>query len=251
MPRAAKSRILARLGASAAIAATLVTLAGCDSQKTGTTTEAAATARQVTVTGKGQVQGVPDTLTINAATSAVGADPTAAINQSSDKMNAVLGALKAKNVSSSDIATTNVTVSPQYGPDGNVVTGYQATNAIEVTVRDISTASNILALMTFNGGEALRITSVSYSINDDSQLVRDARVVLGSIASLPSSADDVARALIGERLSVASIAAAAAKARSAATPMDNTDQDPRWRGQVTPVHVERTLRAAAGLGALP
>jgi len=90
-------------------------------------------------------------------------------------MNAVLGALKAKNVSSSDIATTNVTVSPQYGPDGNVVTGYQATNAIEVTVRDISTASNILALMTFNGGEALRITSVNYSINDDSQLVRDAR----------------------------------------------------------------------------
>lgn len=175
MLRAAKTRILARLGASAAIAATLVTLAGCDSQKTGTTTEAAATARQVTVTGKGQVQGVPDTLTINAATSAVGADPTAAINQSSDKMNAVLGALKAKNVSSSDIATTNVTVSPQYGPDGNVVTGYQATNAIEVTVRDISTASNILALMTFNGGEALRITSVNYSINDDSQLVRDAR----------------------------------------------------------------------------
>ena len=68
------------------------------------------------------MQGVPDTLTINAATSVVGADPTAAINQSSDKMNAVLGALKAKNVSSSDIATTNVTVSPQYGPDGNVVT---------------------------------------------------------------------------------------------------------------------------------
>ena len=47
MPRAAKSRILARLGASAAIAATLVTLAGCDSQKTGTTTEAAATAHSI------------------------------------------------------------------------------------------------------------------------------------------------------------------------------------------------------------
>jgi len=31
--------------------------------------------------------------------------------------------------------------------------------------------------------------------------------------------------------------------------MDNTDFDPRWRGQVTPVYVERTLRAAAGLDA--
>jgi hypothetical protein len=28
--------------------------------------------------------------------------------------------------------------------------------------------------------------------------------------------------------------------------MDNTDLDPRWRGQVTPVYVERTLREASG-----
>jgi 4-hydroxybenzoyl-CoA reductase subunit beta len=77
--------------------------------------------------------------------------------------------------------------------------------------------------------------------------VRDARVVLGSIASLPSSAEDVAQALVGQRLTPETIAAAAAKARSAATPMDNTDLDPRWRGQVTPVYVERTLREAAGL----
>ncbi|MDQ1349159.1 MAG: 4-hydroxybenzoyl-CoA reductase subunit beta [Acidobacteriota bacterium] len=78
-------------------------------------------------------------------------------------------------------------------------------------------------------------------------IVRDARVVLGSIASLPSSADDVAQALIGQRLTPETIAAAAVQARSAATPMDNTDLDPRWRGQVTPVYVERTLREAAGL----
>ncbi|MBP9146245.1 MAG: FAD binding domain-containing protein [Thermoanaerobaculia bacterium] len=79
--------------------------------------------------------------------------------------------------------------------------------------------------------------------------VRDARVVLGSIASLPSSADEVAQALIGQKLTPETIAAAASKARSAATPMDNTDLDPRWRGQVTPVYVERTLREAAGLPA--
>lgn len=78
-------------------------------------------------------------------------------------------------------------------------------------------------------------------------VVRAARVVLGSIASLPSSADEVAKALVGQRLTAETIAAAASKARSAATPMDNTDLDPRWRGQVTPIYVERTLREAAGL----
>lgn len=78
-------------------------------------------------------------------------------------------------------------------------------------------------------------------------VVRAARVVLGSIASLPSSADEVAKALIGQRLTEETIRSAAATARTAATPMDNTDFDPRWRGQVTPVYVERTLREAARL----
>jgi len=91
------------------------------------------------------------------------------------------------------------------------------------------------------------VLSVAVALWTDGDLVRDARVVLGSLASFPSPADEVAEVLIGERLTAESIRAAAARARSAATPMDNTDLDPRWRGQVTPVFVERTLREAAGL----
>jgi 4-hydroxybenzoyl-CoA reductase subunit beta len=87
--------------------------------------------------------------------------------------------------------------------------------------------------------------SVAAALWLDGDVVRDARVILGSIASLPSSADDVALALIGQRLTEELLRAAATKARSAATPMDNTDFDARWRGQVTPVYVERTLREAA------
>ena len=89
--------------------------------------------------------------------------------------------------------------------------------------------------------------SVAVALWMDGEVVREARVVLGSIASLPSAAEEVAQALVGEKLTAETIGAAAAKARSAATPMDNTDLDPRWRGQVTPVYVERTLREAAGL----
>lgn len=94
------------------------------------------------------------------------------------------------------------------------------------------------------------VLSVAVALWMDGEVVREARVVLGSIASLPSAAEEVAQALVGEKLTAETIAAAAAKARSAATPMDNTDLDPRWRGQVTPVYVERTLREAAGLAPL-
>jgi 4-hydroxybenzoyl-CoA reductase subunit beta len=91
------------------------------------------------------------------------------------------------------------------------------------------------------------VLSVAVALWYEGDTVRNARVVLGSIASLPSSADEVAHALVGQRPTAELLRAAAQRARSAATPMDNTDLDPRWRGQVTPVYVERTLRAAAGL----
>jgi 4-hydroxybenzoyl-CoA reductase subunit beta len=90
------------------------------------------------------------------------------------------------------------------------------------------------------------VLSVAAALWLDGDRVRDAQVVLGSIASFPSPAEEVARALVGQPLTPETIRAAAQRARSAATPMDNTDFDPRWRGQVTPVYVERTLRAAAG-----
>ena len=97
------------------------------------------------------------------------------------------------------------------------------------------------------GSHDFGVLSIAVALWMEGARVRHARVVLGSIASLPSSAEDVAQALIGHRLTPETIAAAAVQARSAATPMDNTDLDPRWRGQVTPVYVERTLRQAAGL----
>src|SRR5258708_32362914 len=42
-------------------------------------------------------------------------------------------------------------------------------------VRDVTTASGVLALIVSTGGDATRLNSVSYSIEDDSQLVKDAR----------------------------------------------------------------------------
>lgn len=91
------------------------------------------------------------------------------------------------------------------------------------------------------------VLSVAVALWMDGDVVRDARIVLGSVASFPSPADAAAQVLIGHALTAETIRAAAGKARRDATPMDNTDLDPRWRGQVTPVFVERTLREAAGL----
>ncbi len=91
------------------------------------------------------------------------------------------------------------------------------------------------------------VLSVAVALWLEGDIVADAKIVLGAVASFPSPATDAAAELVGRPLTEETLRAAAAKTRAAATPMDNTDLDPRWRGQVTPVHVERTLRRAAGL----
>ncbi|MGK2867080.1 MAG: SIMPL domain-containing protein [Mycobacterium sp.] len=135
----------------------------------------AAAARQVTVVGSGEVQGTPDTLTVSAAMEAIAPDVTTALNQTSQRQQAVIDALTGSGIDQKDISTTQVTLQPQYNSDGTSIASYRAGNGIDVKIRDADSASEVLALIVNTGGDATRINSVSYSIADDSGLVRDAR----------------------------------------------------------------------------
>ena len=139
----------------------------------------AANPRQVTVVGSGQVQGVPDTLTADVGIEFTAPDVNAAMNQTNDRQQAVINALVGAGVDRKNISTTTVSLQPQYSnpePAGTpTITGYRATNAIAVKIHPTDAASKLLALIVSTGGDASRIRSVSYSIADDSQLVKDAR----------------------------------------------------------------------------
>ncbi len=77
--------------------------------------------------------------------------------------------------------------------------------------------------------------------------VERARIFLGAVASRPVSASDAERSLEGEVLTEGSIAIAARLARRVATPLDNTDFQPAWRGKMAELYTEAALRQAAGL----
>lgn len=170
-------RLPVRICLASAAAALAVGLSGCDAQSGPTPAgdSSAAAARQVTVVGSGEVQGTPDTLTVSAAMEATAADVTGALNQTSQRQQAVIDALTGAGVEQKDISTTSVSLQPQYNSDGTSITSYRAGNSIDVKIRDADRASDILALIVNTGGDATRINSVSYSIADDSALVRDAR----------------------------------------------------------------------------
>jgi uncharacterized protein YggE len=88
----------------------------------------------------------------------------------------VTDALTGQGIDRKDISTTTVTLQPQYGgSDNTTVVGYQSSNSINVKVRKIESGPQVLGAITTAGGDATRINSVTYSIEDDSQLVKDAR----------------------------------------------------------------------------
>lgn len=158
-----------RLISCAAAVFVMAGVSGCDAAS-----PVASNPREVTVVGQGEVQGVPDTLTADVGIEVVAPDVTAAMNQNSERQKAVMDALAARGISNDDISTTSVTLQPQYA-DNSVITGYRAQNSVKVTIRELDAASSTLATIIAAGGNATRINSVSYSIEDDSTLVSDAR----------------------------------------------------------------------------
>ena len=166
-------RFIRRSIASAAAGLAVAAAAACDSHNS--TASPGVNPRQVTVLGSGQVKGVPDTLTADVGIEFTAPDVTAAMNQTNDRQQAVINALVGAGVDHKDISTTQVSLQPVYDGASGRTTGYRADNSIQVKIHPADSASHVLAVVVGAGGDATRINSVSYSMADDSQLVKDAR----------------------------------------------------------------------------
>jgi uncharacterized protein len=174
MPIAARTKTSTRLLVLAAAGLTVAGLAACDATSGPAAPAADPNVREVTVVGSGKVEGTPDTVTVDAAIEAIAPDATSALGQSNERMSAVLDGVKSQGIDAKDISTTGVSLQPQYG-DNSVITAYRASNSIAVKVRKFDVASAVITAIQTAGGNTTRINSVKLSIEDDSQLVKDAR----------------------------------------------------------------------------
>lgn len=200
-------------------------LTGCDANAGPVATSP----RQVTVVGSGEVRGAPDTLTADVGIEVVAPDATAAMNQSSDRQRTVIEALTTGGIDAKDISTTGVNLQPQYG-ENSVVTGYRAGNTIQVRIRDLDAAPDRLAAIVDAGGDATRINSVAFSIEDDSTLVSDARAeAFGDAKNRAQQYAELSGLSLG---SVISISEAPGSGPPVAVPM------PRAEAMAAPVPLE-------------
>ncbi|MGZ8179150.1 SIMPL domain-containing protein [Williamsia sp. SKLECPSW1] len=160
---------------AAACAVLVGGVAACGSDSPSPTSDPPA----VTVTGTGEVQGTPDTLTATVGVTTRADDVSSAIAQAGSRVQAVTAAVEKAGVDRKDVQTEQVSLQPQYAGSapgvGPSVTGYEATNTVRITVRDLSRASTVLGAAVDAGGNDARLSGVAFRIDDDSRLLGDAR----------------------------------------------------------------------------
>jgi len=142
----------------------------------------------ITVNGEGEVFAVPDIATFSFGIVESGATVKEAQDKATMKTNAALEALKSLGIEDKDIQTSGYNAYPKYEfvtrqvvcitypcpPTGNQeIVGYEVSQNITVKVRKIDDAGKAIDAATSAG--ASNISGLSFTIDDEDELVREAR----------------------------------------------------------------------------
>ena len=131
--------------------------------------------RTVTVSGHGSVTVKPDIATLSLGVSVTGDTANAALRKAAEKADALIKALEASGVAEDDIVTSDISLYPQYNEDGNKVIGYNASNDVTATVRQIDTTGAVIDAAAGLVGDEISIGGVSFSVDDSSEALSEAR----------------------------------------------------------------------------
>ncbi len=130
----------------------------------------------ISVSGEGKVAGAPDVALLSLGVQTGRQSTSKAANDLLAKnMNAVLDAIKKAGVAEKDISTQYVSLDPVYNytTGTQTITGYQAAQSLQVKVRDLDKASDVLSAATAAG--ANQAGGVQFVIDEPEELRAQAR----------------------------------------------------------------------------
>lgn len=182
--------------------------------------------RTITVTGTGVVKAVPDVAEVSLGVSATAKTARAARAASAARMNRVLAALKARGLAAADIQTSQVSLSPNFGPTGARVVGYTARNTVTARIRDLDAAGAVIAAAA--GVGANEISGPSLIVSNEKLVYEkalkaaavDARAHARAIASANGETVGEMRSASEGSENVPLAIEASSKAYSSATPVE-------------------------------
>ena len=91
------------------------------------------TGSTITVTGNGTVDSTPDRASFDFGVTTNGATAAEALSRNSAEAHSIIDALKKAGIVAADIQTTQVSLWPQTSSNGLKITGYQASNSVNVS----------------------------------------------------------------------------------------------------------------------
>ena len=146
------------------------------------------------VSATGEVTRIPDLAIVSAGVQTLQPSASAAIEENAGKMERVRAALKHAGIEDRDIQTSSINLNPEYQYDQNRpprLTGYRATNTVNVKFRDLKRTGAILDALVAEG--ANQINGPSLTIDKPEAALDEARTK--AIANGRARADLYARAL--------------------------------------------------------
>jgi uncharacterized protein YggE len=135
------------------------------------------TAHTVTVAGTGRVVGDPDVLRLDLGVQRTGDNVNAALNAANGDIRRIKEALKRHDVADKDIQTSQLSINPHYEDNGrtSVVKGYDVFQSLTVKLRKLSDAGSAISDAAEAGGNNTRINGVSFDIEDNAGMLKQAR----------------------------------------------------------------------------
>ena len=153
-------------------AAALLSLTSCTIRQLPSDT------RTVSVQGSGQVELKADTASIKLAVNTRNADVVAASEENSTRINNVIASLNEIGIPKYDITTANYYIrqdSPTVSGTRTISGQYSVSNEIIIKIKDIDKAGTVIDTAIKSGANSL--TSISYSVSDTEEAVRQARML--------------------------------------------------------------------------
>ena len=130
----------------------------------------------LSISAEAQATRVPDVATLSSGVVTQAADANSALRANAEQMSKVMAAVKAAGIAERDVQTTGIGVYPQYRYAENqppAITGYQASNTVNLKVRDLSKLGKVLDALVASGSN--QINGPSFEIDEPESAYDEAR----------------------------------------------------------------------------
>ena len=148
----------------------------------------------LSVAAEAEARRVPEVASVSAGVVTQAADANAAMRDNATKMEKVMAAIRAAGIAERDIQTAGISVQPQYRYAENVpptITGYQASNTVNVKNRDISRLGKVLDALVASG--ANQVNGPNFEVDKPESAYDEAR--LAALKKAEARAQTYAKAM--------------------------------------------------------